>query len=71
VQWMTRTPQVPKLLLTASPYSLGSPAMIEWAKQHLAGLEVTSIGEEVGHHAPEDAPEAIAAAVLGLVERLA
>lgn len=69
--WMARTPEVPKALLTASPYGLGSPAMIEWARKHVAGLEVSSIGEAVGHHAPEDAPEAIADAVLGLLARVA
>ncbi|WP_205325958.1 haloalkane dehalogenase [Glycomyces sp. YM15] len=69
--WMARTPDVPKLLLTAGPNGLGSPAMIAWAREHVAGLEVASIGEEVGHHAPEDAPEAIADAVLGLLGRLA
>lgn len=71
VDWMANTPEVPKVLLTASPYGLGSPAMIEWAREHVAGLEIAGIGEEVGHHAPEDAPEAIADAVLGLLRRLA
>jgi len=70
VAWMASTPEVPKVLLTTGPYGLGSPAMIEWAKGHVAGLEVSSIGEEVGHHAPEDAPVEIAAAVLGLLDRL-
>lgn len=70
VRWMVSTPEVPKLLLTASPHGLGSPAMVEWAKARVAGLTVSSIGEEVGHHAPEDAPEAIAEAVLGLLSRL-
>ncbi|MDA1362865.1 haloalkane dehalogenase [Glycomyces luteolus] len=69
--WLAATPEVPKLLLTASPYGLGSPEMIDWARAHVAGLEVSSIGEEVGHHAPEDAPEAITEAVLGLLDRLA
>ena len=71
VQWMVSTPEVPKVLLTASPYGLGSPAMVEWAREHVAGLEVASIGEEVGHHAPEDAPGPIADAVSGLLARLA
>jgi haloalkane dehalogenase len=71
VDWMANTPEVPKVLLTASPYGLGSPAMIQWAREHVAGLEIAGIGEEVGHHAPEDAPEAIADAVLGLLRRLA
>ncbi|THV42704.1 haloalkane dehalogenase [Glycomyces buryatensis] len=70
VKWMTRTPEVPKLLLTASPYGLVSPAMVEWAQSHIAGLEVSSLGEQVGHHAPEDAPDEIGKAVLGLLEDL-
>lgn len=71
VRWMVSTPEVPKLLLTASPHGLGSPAMTNWARERVAGLEVASIGEEVGHHAPEDAPDAIGAAVLDLLARLA
>ncbi|WP_026930033.1 haloalkane dehalogenase [Glycomyces tenuis] len=70
-EWMASTPEVPKLLLTASPQGLVSPAMIDWSREHIAGLEVASLGEEVGHHAPEDAPKAIGEAVAGLLERLA
>lgn len=68
--WMAGSPEVPKLLLTAGPHGLGSPAMIAWAREHVAGLEVSGLGEDVGHHAPEDAPEAIAEAVAGLLDRL-
>ncbi|SDD92347.1 haloalkane dehalogenase [Glycomyces harbinensis] len=71
VDWMRTTPQVPKVLLTASPYGLGSPAMVRWAEDHIPALQVADIGEEVGHHAPEDAPGPIAEAVLGLLDRLA
>ncbi|WP_335992139.1 haloalkane dehalogenase [Glycomyces sp. MUSA5-2] len=69
--WLASSPEVPKQLLTASPYGLGSPAMIEWAREHAAALEIRSIGETVGHHAPEDAPEAIADAVGDLLDRVA
>ncbi|MCD0444453.1 haloalkane dehalogenase [Glycomyces sp. A-F 0318] len=69
--WMASTPEVPKLLLTAGPHALGSPAMTAWARAHVAGLEVAGIGEDVGHHAPEDAPGPIAEAVAGLLDRLA
>lgn len=69
-RWLASTPEVPKTLLTASPHGLGSPAMIDWAREHIAGLEIASLGEEVGHHAPEDAPEAIAEAVSKLIGRL-
>ncbi|GAB3996815.1 hypothetical protein GCM10029992_17990 [Glycomyces albus] len=68
--WLASTPEVPKTLLTASPHGLGSPALIDWAREHIAGLEIADLGEEVGHHAPEDAPEAIAEAVLKLLDRL-
>ncbi|MQM27332.1 haloalkane dehalogenase [Glycomyces albidus] len=68
--WLASS-DVPKLLLTAGPYGLGSPAMIAWARGHARALEVRGIGEDVGHHAPEDAPEAIAEAVLDLLDRIA
>jgi haloalkane dehalogenase len=58
------------MLLTASAYGLGSPAMIDWARGHSRALEVRSIGENVGHHAPEDAPGPVAEAVSDLLERL-
>ncbi|GAA2300609.1 haloalkane dehalogenase [Glycomyces scopariae] len=67
--WLA-TAAVPKTLLTAGPHGLGSPAMVAWARDHVAALEVRSIGEEVGHHAPEDAPGPIADAVLDLLGRL-
>ncbi|WP_026925307.1 haloalkane dehalogenase [Glycomyces arizonensis] len=70
-KWMEATPEVPKLLLTTGlGQSLVSEGIVAWAEEHVAGLEVTDIGP-VGHHAPEDAPEAIGRAVAGLLERLA
>jgi haloalkane dehalogenase len=67
--WLA-TSETPKVLLTASAYGLGSPAMIDWARGRSRALEVRSIGEGVGHHAPEDAPGPIAEAVSDLLERL-
>ncbi len=65
-KWMASTPEVPKILLTTAPPSVVPPPVVAWAREHVAGLRVEDLGE-VGHHAPEDAPEAIAAAIAGLV----
>jgi haloalkane dehalogenase len=72
--WLATTPDVPKLLLSfASPGELqpsptGSPAMIEWARANVAALEVVALGP-AGHHAPEDAPHEIGAAIAGWIGR--
>jgi haloalkane dehalogenase len=57
-EWLARSPEVPKLLLAAEGNMLSSPAIVEWARGHVASLDVASLGP-VGHHAPEDAPGAI------------
>ena len=57
-QWLAATPDVPKLLLTTQPGSLVSPQIVRWAREHVAGLEIESVGP-AGHHAPEDQPDAI------------
>jgi haloalkane dehalogenase len=61
-RWLADTPDVPKLLLVTEPGSLVSPAIVAWCRQHVAGLEVKSVGP-AGHHAPEDQPDAIGQAV--------
>ncbi len=62
-EWMARTPAVPKLLLTFDGNGLSnSPAVVEWARRTIASLEVVPLGA-AGHHAPEDAPVAIAGAI--------
>jgi haloalkane dehalogenase len=62
-RWMAETPQVPKLLMTVDKGAgLGSPEVISWAAQTFAAVEVESIGPG-GHHAPEDQPDAIGAAI--------
>lgn len=59
-RWLADTPDVPKLLLTVEPgdRSLVSPAIVQWCRANIAGLEVENVGQ-AGHHAPEDQPDAI------------
>jgi haloalkane dehalogenase len=63
-EWLAATPDVPKLLLTFDGKGLSNaPALIEWARSTLPRLEVVALGS-AGHHAPEDAPTAIASALV-------
>ncbi|GIH45365.1 haloalkane dehalogenase [Microbispora rosea] len=68
--WLASSHDVPKLLLTfdASPTLLIGPEMAAWCAANIAGLEVEHCGP-AGHHAPEDRPEAIAAAIDAWTER--
>lgn len=54
--------QVPALLLTFEGSGLTSPALVEWARTAFPKLSITALGK-AGHHAPEDVPDAIAAAI--------
>lgn len=69
-KWLASSHDVPKLLLTfdASPTLLIGPEMAAWCAANIAGLEVEHCGP-AGHHAPEDRPEAIAAAIDAWTER--
>ncbi|XVQ87202.1 haloalkane dehalogenase [Microbispora siamensis] len=62
--WLANSHDVPKLLLTfdSSPTLLIGPEMAAWCAANIAGLEVEHCGP-AGHHAPEDRPDAIAAAI--------
>jgi haloalkane dehalogenase len=66
--WLAASPTIPKLLFSfdapegLQPSPTGSPPMIDWARSHVAGLEVTHLGT-AGHHAPEDLPEPIATSI--------
>ncbi|GAB4584476.1 haloalkane dehalogenase [Nocardia sp. IFM 10818] len=64
--WLAASPQIPKLLLTfdSSPTLLITPDMAAWCKDNIAGLTIEHIGP-AGHHATEDQPAAIAAAIAG------
>jgi haloalkane dehalogenase len=61
---------VPKLLMTfeGSPTLLITPAAADWCASHIASLEITHCGE-AGHHAPEDRPAEIAAAISAWADR--
>jgi haloalkane dehalogenase len=72
--WLASSP-VPKLLLAFEPPAglqpspTGSATMIDWARAHVAALEIQSLGV-AGHHAAEDAPGEIGQAVATFVDRL-
>ncbi|WP_433437592.1 haloalkane dehalogenase [Nonomuraea sp. CA-141351] len=63
-KWLGGSFEVPKLLLTfdSSPTLLIGEEMAAWCVENIAALEVEHCGP-AGHHAPEDRPEAIAAAL--------
>jgi haloalkane dehalogenase len=67
--WLAASPQVPKLMLTfeGSPTLLG-PATADWAASHVAALETVRCGRD-GHHATEDRPAEIAAAISAWADR--
>jgi haloalkane dehalogenase len=63
-EWLASSTQVPKLLMTfeGSPTLMITKELAAWCTANIAALEIVACGE-AGHHAPEDQPEAIAAAV--------
>ena len=67
--WLATSAGVPKLMMTfeGSPTLLGK-AMTEWCETNIAALEVVACGD-AGHHAPEDRPHEIAAAISAWVDR--
>lgn len=68
--WLAASPAVPKLLLTfeGSPALLTGAEMARWCAANIAALETTACGK-AGHHAPEDRPGEIAAAVSAWADR--
>jgi haloalkane dehalogenase len=72
--WLAESRAVPKLLLDfespsgLQPSPTGSPAMVEWARRHVASLEVSELGP-AGHHAPEDRPSEIGEAIVAWLIR--
>ena len=62
--WLAGSQDVPKLLLTfdSSPTLLITPELAAWCKDNIAGLQIEHCGP-AGHHACEDQPETIAAAI--------
>ncbi|MGW0801957.1 haloalkane dehalogenase [Nonomuraea sp. NPDC002799] len=70
-KWLTSSDDVPKLLLTfdSSPTLLIGPEMAAWCAENVAALRTVHCGP-AGHHAPEDAPDVIAAAITAWAEGL-
>lgn len=68
--WLAASADVPKLLLAfqPGPGAMLGPEMVDWCAKNIARLEIEKLGL-AGHHAPEDQPEAIAAAVRGWADR--
>ena len=68
--WLATSTSVPKLLLTfeGAPSLLIGNEMVEWCATHIASLETVSCGR-AGHHAPEDRPKEIAAAISDWADR--
>jgi haloalkane dehalogenase len=69
--WMGRSADVPKLLMTVTPaQGLGSPDVISWGRQNISALRIEEVGE-AGHQAPEEIPDAIGLAVARWLDKLA
>lgn len=68
--WLATSVAVPKLLLTfdSSPTLMIGPDLAAWCAANIASLETVPCGP-AAHLAPEDQPEAIAAAIVGWAER--
>jgi haloalkane dehalogenase len=68
--WLADSGDVPKLLMTftGSPTLLIGSELAGWCADNLAALESVACGA-AGHHAPEDRPEEIAAAISAWADR--
>ncbi len=69
-RWLAGSGAVPKLLLTfdASPTLMIGAEIADWCAANVANLEIEHCGA-AAHLAPEDQPEAIAAAIVGWADR--
>ena len=61
-EWLAKSDEVPKLLLTFEPGTEMTPQVVQWCRDNIAGLEVEYVGPGL-HYVAEDHPEAIAARV--------
>jgi haloalkane dehalogenase len=68
--WLGASADVPKLLIHFDPsdHVMIGPDLVDWCRANVAALEVVS-GGAAHHLAPEDQPEAIAAAIAGWAQR--
>ena len=62
--WLAASAEIPKLLITfeGSPSLLIDERMTQWCATNIASLQIVT-GGRAGHHAPEDRPGEIAAAI--------
>jgi haloalkane dehalogenase len=69
-RWLAASPEVPKLLLTFDPGPgiMIGPELADWCRGHISALEVAACGP-AGHHAAEDQPAGIAAAIAAWADR--
>jgi haloalkane dehalogenase len=68
-KWLSTSEGIPKLHLTFhdGPGLMG-PAVAAWCRDNIVDLETVDCGD-AGHHAPEDQPDAIAAAISSWLDR--
>lgn len=67
--WLATSTDVPKLLMTFEGQGLLIDGQAtDWCAEHVAALEVVGCGP-AGHHAPEDRPQEIAAAISAWIDR--
>jgi haloalkane dehalogenase len=68
--WLANSQDIPKLLLTfdSSPTLGTTPELAAWCKDNMAALQIQHCGP-AGHHAAEDQPETIAAAISGWLDQ--
>jgi haloalkane dehalogenase len=69
-QWLANSREVPKLLLAfePGPGTMIAGPVLDWCEDNIVSLEIVECGR-AGHHAPEDQPENIAAAVAAWADR--
>jgi haloalkane dehalogenase len=68
-RWLSTSPAIPKLLLTFDGNGMSNaPEVVAWARRTMENLDVVPLGA-AGHHAPEDAPEAIGGALVAWLDR--
>jgi len=66
--WLAGGPGIPALWLTFDGSGLSTPALVDWARTTMPTLEHVALGR-AGHHAPEDVPDQITAAILAWLDR--
>lgn len=61
-EWLSASPDVPKLLLTFDPGAIMTEPIVAWCREHIASLEVVHIGPGI-HYVQEDQGPAIGRAI--------